>query len=102
MVTLEYELVKTQARKMIDLTNYKEGITKGVKEVFGQHVKVKVHADYFEFDLADEPLPASLRIMGRKISKNTPLIREHKREYDYNLKSKVPGHTTQRFVRRNK
>ena len=102
MALMQYHFKNPNYRKQIDLRKFKTEITDAVQYIFGNHVKVSFHSDYFEFELPEEPAMISLQKMGAKISRTTPNLRDHIKGYDYNKTTLFPSHTTQRFIRRNK
>ena len=102
MITLQYELVKTELRGKIVLRDFSTEIASAVKKVLGEQVIVRVFDDYYEYEVTYEPTPPELREIGRKISRAAPDLRAAKRAYDYKPDSdgKPQSHTNQIFLRK--
>lgn len=86
----EYSLLVARYKKIVDLREYAEGITRAVKEVLGGHVEVIVERDRYIYYVSIKPTRAQLIQIGRRISWYCEDIRQYARIYRPKKKGKKP------------
>lgn len=95
-----YEIGQKEFRDSTDLTLYGQGITAGIKAIFGKEIEVKVGTNQFEFYLEEEALSWMLRMMGKSVIAHSPSLAPKVKTYLYTYKKDgSPGKSRQLFRR---
>lgn len=95
---IQYRLKNSKLRESVDLTDFADSITKGIKSVFPTS-KINISKQIFSITLDYKPTSSELRKMGYEIKSRDYRYKNLIKEYSYTTKTGTLKKSTQLFQR---